>query len=90
MLCAYYVIRPIRDDIGAASGAENLAWLFTGTLAGMLLAHPLYTTVVAKVTRRRFVSWAYRFLPSTSSRSISISPQRRPGAGDLGGRIFFI
>ena len=25
VLCAYYVIRPIRDEMGAASGVENLA-----------------------------------------------------------------
>jgi len=61
VLCAYYVIRPIRDDMGAASGVENLAWLFTGTLLGMLLVHPLYTSLVSRLTRRRFISWTYRF-----------------------------
>jgi ATP:ADP antiporter, AAA family len=61
VLCAYYVIRPIRDDMGAASGAENLAWLFTGTMVGMLLVHPLYTTLVSKLRRRQFIGWTYRF-----------------------------
>lgn len=61
VLCAYYVIRPIRDDMGAASGVENLAWLFTGTLVGMLLLHPLYTSLVSTMTRRRFIAFAYRF-----------------------------
>jgi AAA family ATP:ADP antiporter len=61
VLAAYYVIRPIRDDMGAASGVENLAWLFTGTLLGMLLVHPLYTSLVSRLTRRRFISWTYRF-----------------------------
>jgi AAA family ATP:ADP antiporter len=61
VLCAYYVLRPIRDDIGAASGAENLAWLFTGTLVGMLLVHPLYTSLVSRLTRRRFIAYTYRF-----------------------------
>ena len=36
ILSAYYVIRPIRDEIGAAGGIENLPWLFTGTLVGMM------------------------------------------------------
>lgn len=61
VLCAYYVIRPIRDDMGAASGAENLAWLFTGTMLGMLLVHPLYTSLVSRLKRRQFISWTYRF-----------------------------
>lgn len=61
VLCAYYVIRPIRDDMGAASGAENLAWLFTGTLAGMLLLHPLYAALVSKLPRNKFIALANRF-----------------------------
>ncbi len=61
VLCAYYVIRPIRDDMGAASGVENLAWLFSGTLVGMLLLHPLYTSLVSKLPRRKFIAIAYRF-----------------------------
>lgn len=61
VLCAYYVIRPIRDDMGAASGVENLAWLFTGTLLGMLLLHPVYASLVSKLPRRRFIAIAYRF-----------------------------
>ncbi len=61
VLAAYYVLRPIRDEIGAASGAEKLAWLFTGTLAGMLLVHPLYASLVAKLPRQRFIPLAYRF-----------------------------
>lgn len=61
VLAAYYVIRPIRDDMGAASGAENLAWLFTGTMVGMLLVHPLYTSLVSKLPRGKFIPLAYRF-----------------------------
>lgn len=61
VLSAYYVIRPIRDEMGVAGGVERLAWLFTGTLAGMLLLHPLYARLVARLPRRRFVPLAYRF-----------------------------
>lgn len=61
VLCAYYVIRPIRDDMGAAGGVDNLAWLFTGTLLGMLLLHPLYTSLVSTMPRRKFIALAYRF-----------------------------
>ncbi|MDT8429223.1 MAG: MFS transporter [Pseudomonadales bacterium] len=61
LLCAYYIIRPIRDDMGAAGGVENLAWLFSGTLIGMLLLQPLYGALVSKLPRRRFVPLVYRF-----------------------------
>lgn len=61
VLAAYFVIRPIRDAMGIAGGVENLAWLFTGTLLGMLLLHPLFTFLVKRYPRRTFVAWIYRF-----------------------------
>ena len=47
VLGGYYVIRPIRDEIGAA-GRENLSWLFTATLATMLLGNALFSAIVAR------------------------------------------
>jgi AAA family ATP:ADP antiporter len=61
VLSAYYVIRPIRDEMGVAAGVDRLAWLFTGTLVGMLLLHPVYARLVARWPRRRFVPLTYRF-----------------------------
>ncbi|MCC6771940.1 MAG: MFS transporter [Gemmatimonadaceae bacterium] len=90
VLCAYYVIRPIRDEIGAASGAENLAWLFTGTLAGMLLVHPLYTALVSRLTRRRFVSWAYRFFVLNLVAFYFVFRAADPAEAVWAGRVFFI
>ena len=61
ILSSYYVIRPIRDDFGAAGGIENLPWMFTGTLVTMLLANALFSALVARFSRRRFIPIAYRF-----------------------------
>ncbi len=61
VLGGYYVIRPIRDEIGADRGVENLPWMYTGTLIGMLIANALYATIVARMSRRRFIPIAYRF-----------------------------
>jgi ATP:ADP antiporter, AAA family len=61
LLCAYYIIRPIRDDMGAAGGVENLAWLFTGTLIGMMILHPIYSAMVSRMPRRQFIAVVYRF-----------------------------
>lgn len=58
---AYYVIRPIRDAIGADSGARDLPWLFTGTLIVMLLANTPYAALVSRLPRLRFISYTYRF-----------------------------
>src|SRR5438128_456075 len=61
VLGGYYVIRPIRDEIGADRGVENLPWMYTGTLIGMLIANALYAAIVARMSRRRFIPIAYRF-----------------------------
>lgn len=61
VLSAYYVIRPIRDDMGVAGGVDNLPWLFTGSLTGMLVLNPPFAYLVARMPRARFVAWGYRF-----------------------------
>ena len=61
VFASYYVIRPIRDEIGIAGGLENLPWLFTGTLLGMLAVNPPFAALVAKLPRARFISITYRF-----------------------------
>jgi ATP:ADP antiporter, AAA family len=61
VLGGYYVIRPIRDEIGADRGVENLPWMYTGTLIGMLIANALYAAIVARMSRRRFIPIGYRF-----------------------------
>jgi ATP:ADP antiporter, AAA family len=61
VLGGYYVIRPIRDEIGADRGVENLPWMYTGTLTGMLIANALYAAIVTRMSRRRFIPVAYRF-----------------------------
>lgn len=65
VLASYYVLRPIRDEIGAAGGLENLSWLFTATLAAMLVANVLFSAVAARLSRRRFIPLAYRFFIGT-------------------------
>ena len=61
VLCSYYVLRPIRDEMGVAGGVDNLPWLFTGTLVVMLLVNPVFAAVVARYPVRRFIPLTYRF-----------------------------
>jgi AAA family ATP:ADP antiporter len=90
VLCAYYVIRPIRDDMGAASGAENLAWLFTGTMVGMLVVHPFYTALVSKLRRRQFITWTYRFFILNLVAFYAVFRMVDPSQAIWVGRVFFI
>ena len=61
VLSSYYILRPIRDEMGVAGGVENLQWLFTGTLVGMILVNPPFAALVAKLPRVRFIAATYRF-----------------------------
>ncbi len=61
ILAGYYILRPIREEIGASSGVENLPWMYTGTLAGMLVANALFAAIATRMPRRKFLPIAYRF-----------------------------
>jgi len=61
LLASYYILRPLRDEMGVAGGVRNLQWLFTGTFLAMLAAVPLYGALVARLPRRRFIPFVYHF-----------------------------
>ena len=61
LLCGYYVLRPLREEMGIRGGVENLPWNFTATLLAMVAALPLYSALVARLPRARAVPLVYRF-----------------------------
>lgn len=60
ILLAYYLLRPVRDEIGAADRG-NLQLLWTAVFVVMLLAVPLYSSAVARLRRGVFIPLANRF-----------------------------
>ena len=61
LLAGYYILRPLRDEMGVAGGVRNLQWLFTATFVVMLAAVPVYGALVARVRRRVFIPLVYHF-----------------------------
>ncbi len=61
LLAAYYVLRPLRDEMGVAGGVRNLHWLFTATFVVMLAAVPVFGALVARLARARFIPLVYHF-----------------------------
>lgn len=90
VLSAYYIIRPIRDEMGVASGVETLPWLFTGTLLGMLAVNPPFGALVARLPRVRFISTAYRFFAVNLLLFFLLLKGATPSQTIWVGRIFFI
>ena len=64
ILCSYYIVRPMRDEMGILGGVENLQWLFTGTLLAMTAAIPLFGWVSSRFPRKQFLPYVYLFFIS--------------------------
>ena len=56
LLAAYYVLRPLRDEMGVLfGGAPRLHLLFTGTFLATLLTAPLFAWLVSRYPRHVFL-----------------------------------
>ncbi|MBT2341640.1 MULTISPECIES: NTP/NDP exchange transporter [Pseudomonas] len=90
LFLAYYVLRPIRDELGVAGGVRNLPWLFTGTLVVMLVLHPFYSYIVRSWPRERFIAIAYRFFMLNLVGFAFLLAYATPEQNVWVGRAFFI
>jgi ATP/ADP translocase len=67
ILSSYYIIRPIRDEIGVSGGVGNLPWLFTAALAAMLVANALFSALVGlflSAALLEVATWCVRHFPA--------------------------
>jgi AAA family ATP:ADP antiporter len=89
VLASYYILRPIRDQMGIAGGVKNLQWLFTGTLVVMLLLNVPFSALVKLLPRKQFISLSYRFFAVSIlafGAALYLTPQQTVWIG----RFFFI
>ncbi|HRP63497.1 MAG TPA: hypothetical protein PK400_09415 [Phycisphaerales bacterium] len=61
LLSSYFVMRPIREEMGVAGGVRNLPWLFMGTMIAMVVASQFFAVLASRTPRWRFIPLAYRF-----------------------------
>jgi AAA family ATP:ADP antiporter len=61
LLCGYYILRPLREEMGIAGGVEQLHWVFSATFVAMLVAVPLFGWVTSRYARHRFLPIVYLF-----------------------------
>ena len=61
VLAAYYVIRPVRDQLSAAVGSTALPIFYAATFVATIALAPVFGALVARYPRRRFVPIVYLF-----------------------------
>lgn len=83
LLCAYYIIRPIRDEMLIANGVDNIQWLLLLTMGVLLAITPAFGWVTSRFRTRQFLSYctlffalhlvAFYFLFGSENRSIGVT-----------------
>ncbi|MFT3898016.1 MAG: MFS transporter [Thermomonas sp.] len=61
VLSAYYVMRPVREQLAAAVGSTQLPWFWTATLVATLVLTPVFAWMVSRWPRRIVVPLVYGF-----------------------------
>lgn len=61
VLAAYYVVRPVREQLSAEVGSAQLPWFFAATFLVTLLLTPLFSWIVSRWPRRIVIPFVYLF-----------------------------
>ncbi len=88
VLAAYYILRPVRDEMGVLSGAHSLPWLFSAVFITMLAVIPVFGWVAGNFTIRRLLPAVYGFFILNL---LAFFAALQSGAGlQVFGPIFFV
>jgi ATP:ADP antiporter, AAA family len=61
ILTAYYIIRPVRDQLSGAVGSISLPLFYSATFLAMLALTPVFGMLVSRFPRRKLMLWSYSF-----------------------------
>jgi len=62
LLFGYFLLRPLREAMGVQRSMDELRGLFIITCVVSLLVTIAFGSIVSKLDRKRFISFAYRFV----------------------------
>ena len=89
LLAGYYVLRPLRDEMGMQIGAAKLQESFTGVFLTMLAVAPLFGWLNQRVARRTLLPWLYGFFIVNLLGFYTVL-EARGEQGPLVARAFFV
>ena len=92
VLSSYYIIRPVREEMGVGSGPNTIPYLFIATFITMIFATSLFGWVASRYPRRVFLPWVYLFFIANMLIFWGVFSQIRGAGGDFVwlGRVFFV
>lgn len=61
ILCGYYILRPLREEMGINGGIRNLPWLYLANLGIMFALAPIFGAVATRWSRCTFIPAVYLF-----------------------------
>lgn len=89
VLAAYYVVRPVRDQLAGATGSVALPWFYSGTFLATLAVAPAFGWLSARFPRRALLGWSYGFFIACLVAFVPLfAMQARIGARSLGVGFF--
>ncbi|AHX12053.1 translocase [Dyella jiangningensis] len=90
VMMAYYIIRPVREQLSGAVGSRELPLFYGITFVVMLLLTPVFGAMVSRFSRKRLLGWSYSFFVLCLVAFVpAFVLQDRIGARELGS-VFFV
>jgi AAA family ATP:ADP antiporter len=62
LLASYFILKPLRDEMGIVNGASNMQWLFSGSFITMLVVIPIFGYVTSRYKIGSVLTFSYLFL----------------------------
>ena len=90
VLSAYFILRPIRDEMAVAAGVSKLPWMFAGTLVFTLLCNPLFSSLVVRLPARKFIPITYHTIAACLIVFYVLRRVASAGTDVWVGRAFFV
>ena len=90
LMTGYYIIRPVRDQLGGAVGSQSLPLFYLVVFVVMLALTPVFGALVARFRRKQLLGWSYCFFIACLLAFVpAFMAQDRIGARSLG-VVFYV
>lgn len=90
VLAAYYIIRPVRDQLSAAVGSTQLPVFYFAVFLATLVLTPVFGALAARYKRRQFVPAVYAFFLLCAVAFVPLFQMQEAIGARLLGSVFFV